>query len=540
MGIPCSCLVRTEPRAPRKGQKSAATTACSPPKPAQLRSEQTRPPVRLRMVSADILCVRSMEVEWDNARGERQSWSSWADELCGWFEAEKCLPSSSTRISVRFKVRTPCGAVDVCATHRESRDWVRDASSGHYAPEVIAFREDTSAASPAAPVDVVFELAGPVHSCRLLRAWNSARAEAIGCRCAGREAAPPEWWERWEEAATRPHVAPRLPALEAADEAAPPSKPWSASEGPRARYTRATLRLTAANRALQCMRREAIKGLSALDQEWCDAGETTALGGGTGLLSAGLGLVAVVGLAFAPQLGLTVGIGSAALGAATAGESLSGHSRLRELRGRLSEEARNALVVAELEREWLEAKDSMVGKPAAAAAARAAAAAAAAAAWPQKPRSTCADAQANEALGVAPAWKGRATPAAAAAKALGAAGAALSSSLVARRWSTAGAMRAVVQRKLRELPVAIFNTQRWLVGVGELECPICLESIALTDDVRRCTASWHYTHEACQRRWETECWSKNREPRCSLCDATVSLCNQALQDFLASDVRSRL
>merc|ERR1719191_1458645 len=87
---------------------------------------RTLPPLRLRMVSSDILCPRSMEITWQDGSGAQQRWSSWnADVENGWYEAEKLLPCGSRDVCVRFKVHGPGGPWDVCRVDRRRNcEWV--------------------------------------------------------------------------------------------------------------------------------------------------------------------------------------------------------------------------------------------------------------------------------------------------------------------------------------------------------------------------------------------------------------------------------
>ena len=115
----CSRIFVPRPRPKQKSQRSAQRHPVL----------STPPPVRIRMISSDVLCMRSMEVEWENGTGERQSWSSWADWLSTWHEAEKLLPCTVTDIRIRFNVRTPGGPINVCKVDRsrlgKSGFWLR-------------------------------------------------------------------------------------------------------------------------------------------------------------------------------------------------------------------------------------------------------------------------------------------------------------------------------------------------------------------------------------------------------------------------------
>ncbi len=43
----------------------------------------------------------------------------------------------------------------------------------------------------------------------------------------------------------------------------------------------------------------------------------------------------------------------------------------------------------------------------------------------------------------------------------------------------------LVKARQTELASSLLETQRWLAAVSALECPVCLEQIALSDEVRR-------------------------------------------------------
>jgi len=172
---------------------------------------QTGQPVRLRMQSEDKFCARSMEVEWENGSGQRQSWSSCDDQILnGWYEAEKVLPSSVTDIKVQFKVWAVLTSnSDVCKVDRKCDcAWVTDSSTGQRMPEVLWLRAGQSNLTE--PIDVVFQLSGASPVCHVARAWNAARVDA------------PEDWEHWERK-SRPRMEFRLTTLKAADDAAPPN-----------------------------------------------------------------------------------------------------------------------------------------------------------------------------------------------------------------------------------------------------------------------------------------------------------------------------
>lgn len=493
---------------------------------------RTAPPVRLRMRSADPLCLRSMEVEWEDGTGVRSRWSSWTDEAAAepsWYEAEKLLPSSATDIQVTFVERGLGGPRDVCRVSRRSGcSWVVE--GGEHVPEVIVFRHGHDA-SLEDEVDAVFELCGPMQACYVVRAWNAARPSRV----------PPSPWEFWEDRSSCPSREPRCPTIEAADGAAPIAV---ALGNPRLYSICATKRLAAALRALLEVHRDTLQGLRVLDSrftsQWLgvNCGNTA---------SAGLGIASAVCLFSAPPVGVGLGLGSAAVGGATfAGDSVADRAHSLELKRQLSRDALNAFVVAELLKEWIQARQSLLtfsslSMPTAAPSMDGS---------PLLPTSftrtssvgttlgqcglsgaalpLCGGAAIDTSLTAGAFVDGLATAgtriadqlgkaAMAASQVLGIAGALISTGFMIRGWSTSKAGQMVARELVEELTVRVLLIQQLLASIDRLECPLCAEAVILADNVQRCSASQHCFHAVCLRRCRAagaRCTGADECPEC--------------------------
>lgn len=448
------------------------------------------------MTSSDFLCQRSMLVRWQDATGAR-SWSSSLEAdgpEGGWYEAEKLLPSTAMHITVQFQAHGPGGPWDVCQVdRRKDCRWI--AGPGGHPVEVIRLRTD--AGSVADDVDVLFELAGPMHGCYLWRAWNTARA------------GPRQHWEHWPERETRPKLAGRPLTLEAADGAAPllymPGEPM-------VRCKCATKRLSAAAHALVDVHRQTLERLRELDARFTD--QWFGVNMGT-TASAGLGIASAVLLFTAPPVGVGLGIGSSVAGGlAFAGDSLADHSHLTDLKRQLSEDAFDAFVVAELLKEWMLARRAL------------AAASPLGPGHMQREDSTLNDAcdsvggrgcstdrlSIGEAVdnglvagavadGVAVTGTrladGLGKTIAGFSQVLGVAGALISTGFMIRGWSTTKAGQSAVRAKIRELTLRVVQLQHLVASIDRLECPVCADEIILADNVRRCASNFHCFHERC-------------------------------------------
>lgn len=526
----------------------------------------TPPPVRIRMTSVDILCMRSMEVEWENGSGERQSWSSWSDWLSTCYETEKLLPCTVTDIRVRFNVRTPGGPVNVCKVDRsrqgKSGFWLRG-RDGQALVEEFWFRE--SEATLQQPIDIVFELKGPLLHCYVCRAWNAAqytlgttelqpscshqkepssagRIKASNARIGNGLAR--ESWEFWDGNVALPESAIHPAVLQVADKVAPHS---AGAGNPMEYYTCTTARLVAAAKELQDIRRSSLQVLRSLDQlqtnQWVAVNSTNTL-------SAGLGIAAAVSMFVAPPAGIALGIGSAAVGGAAAtGDTIGDRVALGELRGQIMKETWNSLAVAELEREWLQACDAATealraarGKDSTQQLTEAGllgASVVSGLAGAGMAAKIVVDAlEASSSSGTA-AVVGAARLAPVMARVFGVASAALSTGVAVHGWSTTRSFQATLRERAETVESAILLTQRWLAGIGELECSICLCCIEGSDSVVRCH-TWHYIHARCYQQWVQECRSHQREAVCPLCTGKVSEELQPLQDFLTDDIRNNI
>eukprot|EP00401_Gymnodinium_catenatum_P006386 CAMPEP_0117540516 /NCGR_PEP_ID=MMETSP0784-20121206/43541_1 /TAXON_ID=39447 /ORGANISM="" /LENGTH=542 /DNA_ID=CAMNT_0005337177 /DNA_START=62 /DNA_END=1686 /DNA_ORIENTATION=- len=446
----------------------------------------TAPPLRLRMRSHDILCARSMEVEWDDGTGVRQYWSSWTNQVeNGWYEAEKLLPSSSVDISVRFKVRGLGGPWDVNKVHRR-RDCAWATTCGQRQPEIVWFRT-TCHRDVSLGVDAIFQLRGPMNACYLWRAWNSARSHA-----------EPEDWEYWDELDDRPckHIPPAT--LLAADGAAPLAVSFGQ---PQMYYTCTTKRLGAAARALLEVHRSTAQALRSLDTSFFQqrVGVTAA-----NTATAGLGIASALLLFTAPPVGLGLGIASAATGSlASVGDAVADQVHSIDLREQLSRDTWNAFAFSELLAEWVRARQSLGASDtsvdfliregrslgaiddALGDAIDAGLAAGAVAGATARVVTSVGDV-ARTGAGVV-----------VASGALGVVGALISTGYAIRSWSGGKPGQHAVRQKMDELNVRILQIQHLLAATDRVECPICCDAISLADDVRRCTSGLHCFHANC-------------------------------------------
>jgi len=486
---------------------------------------RTQPPLRFRMTSADYLSHRSMEIEWENGTGERQHWSSYQDSLCGWFEAEKVLPASATDILVRFQVHAVLKSQSryVSKVDRTNRcSWIKDGKC--YAQEVIWF--NTGSDCHYCPVDATFQLKGAVIDCHVSRAWNAARVTQV-----------PDCWEFWDDIRSRPKRSPLMQVLQAADAAAPPDH---GAGDPILHCTSSTKRLVGAAKALHQSRRDTIGKLRELDEKLTAQWVTV---NGTNTVSAGLAVASAVSLFVAPPIGIGLGLGSAAAGGlASAGDVVSDHVALGEIRQCLIEDDVNSLCVADLQTTWLQARDH------------------AGAVLKASDKSSDAYGLAEIGLGVsfgftvartAAGFVDEALGAAAvaaesasvgsklapvASKVLGVAGAVVATGMAVHGWVTTKSLQATLRRRLAEITSSMLDMQRWLAAMTQLECSICLGSIRLSDEAQCCNDSWHYSHAKCLKRWARECSSAGRDPSCPLCCGNLSARTGVLEKLIADDM----
>jgi len=477
-----------------------------------------------------------MELEWENGTGKKQCWSSWSDPLCGWFEAEKILPSSVTDIRVHFKIHTVVKSFPVCAVIRpDNCNWVWKGTSKdyEYVTETFSFCQESRDECPA--VDVTFELTGTVADCHVWRVWNAAR-----------DGGHQERWEWWEDSLSRPRMEPGPDVLQAADAAAPPGY---GSGDPEEYCAGATRRLIAAAKTLQEIRRSTLVCLRDIDQQQTDQWVAV---NSTNSLSAGLAIASAVTLFIAPPIGIGLGIGSAGVGvSATVGEAVADHATLNDLRGQMSKDILNTFAVTELQREWLQARDcvgTVLNAPAkglrddlglSEVALESAQAAQMGVAIANTMMNFADDAaQGAAAVGETAAVGARVAPVAM--KVFGVAGAVFSTGIAVHGWSTTKSLQGTVRAKLKELTSAMLCTQRWLSAMSQLECPICLLGIELSDEAQCCLESWHYSHKRCLQMWVTECQMTGREASCPQCCGALAQRAGVLEELITEDVASLL
>merc|ERR1712232_540991 len=106
-------------------------------------------------------------------------------------------------------------------------------------------------------------------------------------------------------------------------------------------------------------------------------------------------------------------------------------------------------------------------------------------------------------------------------------------------WTSTKALQAAVRERIESAETSIFLAQRWLAGVSDLECPICLCAVIHDELSRRCH-TWHYCHNSCYQQWEDECARHARDPLCSLCNGPMMDEASTLQEFLTQDIRSHI
>jgi len=92
--------------------------------------------------------------------------------------------------------------------------------------------------------------------------------------------------------------------------------------------------------------------------------------------------------------------------------------------------------------------------------------------------------------------------AAAASQVLGIAGALISTGFAIRGWSTSKAGQLAVRERLAELSSRVLQIQQLLAGIDRLECPLCADYVILGDTVQRCVHGLHCFHAACFRQWQ--------------------------------------
>lgn len=481
-------------------------------------------PVRLQMRSADKLWARSMEVEWKNGDGDQQRWSSWDDQVQnGWYEAEIVLPSSAIDIKVAF---TAHGIKDNAVKKVDRKNgckWIKDKVTKKCPREEFFLRSSPKTAVD--PVDVTFKLKGAAAACYVQKAWNAARNRA------------PDEWEHWEGKSPRPQAQPRLATLMAADKAAPPE---CDSDDPLQLVASRQARLNAAASVLVEIRRETINGLRKLDgsitKQWLGVNSANTA-------TAGLAVGSAAAMFVAPPLGIGLGLAAAATGGMTTAADVSEDScMLKSFRNQLSLDRWNAHAVAELENDWLVARekaeealaeegDSGIGNGSTELCFKGAR-------FVQM-GSSVTNVVSQLADG-AVATRGAVAAGAATARVAGVFGAVAAVGVAAHGWSTTKFSQKAVRAKLAELTSSLLSMQRWLAGLERLECPICLEALSLVGQTRRCCHSYHYFHAECLQNWCQTCEGRDWAVTCPECRGQVSADEQSLDDFITTDMRTHL
>jgi len=448
----------------------------------------TRPPLRLRMTSADLFCARSMEVEWEEGTGERLTWSSWNEELESSFEAAKILPSRAVAICVKFQVHGPGGPWDVKQVDRHNNCQWRRAADGKFPAEVIWLR--TGPEESCAEVDAIFELKGPAQGCFVSSAINTARQGS------------PEWWECWDNGETRPSPEERSATLDAADGAAP----LVGIGIPHVYYKCTAKRMCAALHVLLEIHRDTVTGLRELDTRF--TGQWVGVNSAN-TAAAGMGIAAAVLLFTVPPVGVGLGIGSAiAGGVGCAGDFAADYAHFKGLRKQLAKDAWNAFVVAELTTEWMQAQQALGASNSAAGMLVDGKAG---------PRSAAAEveelvgAPVDAAMTAGAVGQGTAatatrvvervanvgTGATVAGQVFGIAGALVSTGIAIRGWSSTKSGQRVVRDQIGSIGLRMLQIQHLLAAVDRLECPICSDDITHMDDIRRCKHAHHCFHASC-------------------------------------------
>eukprot|EP00931_Biecheleriopsis_adriatica_P040092 TRINITY_DN22935_c0_g1_i1.p1 TRINITY_DN22935_c0_g1~~TRINITY_DN22935_c0_g1_i1.p1 ORF type:complete len:708 (-),score=127.49 TRINITY_DN22935_c0_g1_i1:233-2356(-) len=408
-------------------------------------------PVRIRMTSADKLCARVLVIEWEDGGNLRQRWRSADDALeNGWFEVEKLLPPTATNIAVQFQLKCPRKNLDVYAVDRHNGcSWVM-LGKERYAPEVICLRVGAGHFSD--PIDVVFELKGPVHRCFVHRAWNAAR-----------QGGTPEEWEFWDDEDSKPPCEGLPATLAAANDAISPQ----VFEDPKSYLRACECRLAASVQALLDVHRETLRALQGLDSScnwnWLRANMGTSF-------SAGLMIAAVPSTILLPPLGIGLAIaGSVASTAAYGGDAMQERWSLGRLRRQLSWDNWNAFVVIDLLRAWVLAL-----------------------------KETEPYLKKHAAPGVVTTFSDEA---AAALPVLGPAGvivgAVMSTGIAIHGWTSQKFSQKEVRAKLADLKRRLICHQFLLARLGALRCPLCDLCISENEPAARCAAQLHVFHKSC-------------------------------------------
>lgn len=269
----------------------------------------------------------------------------------------------------------------------------------------------------------------------------------------------------------------------------------------------------------------------------------------TNSVSAGLAISAAVTFFVAPPVAAGLAIGSAVSGGAAAvGDALADSVRVEEARRLCCQADMSNFALAELLQEWQLSRDHAV---------QALKAAGNAKHGPEVLKkyglksvsmsmaigSTVASIEASVLAAETSATMAASTAsriAPVAARTLGVVGAVVSTGVAVHGWTTKKGLQNLVRQKCDALKSSVLDSQRWLAGMDELECSVCLEGISLEDDVACCGQSWHYFHRHCMRAWTEECGSRGRQVLCPLCQGHVTGDCGKLEDMINNEVQSLL
>jgi len=457
--------------------------------------------VRLRMTYRGWQCVRRMDVEWENGTGERQSWSSWTDTLQNsWYKAEKLLPPSATDISVVFQAGGSVNWFGVCKVDRKKKcEWIRD--DDRFIPEIFWFRAGRDNA--AEDVDVTFELTGPSFGCYVCRAWNAKRAG---------EAAE---WEHWDDDGTRPEPSEVPEVWAAANEVA------DLSDGDPELFTLiAWERLLAASRALLKVHLRTLEELRGLDavctRHWFAANTGNSV-------SASLSVLSVPLLFLQPVLGVTLAAGSAISAAGTQViDSVGDRMNFDQLTEKVCLDQCNALVHAELTKEWLHSLDSHAQSVEAAAASPQSSLVNTLPAGARLTKYAVDTAEGGTLIAETATYTRLVADSFSkfrvASGVLAVAAAAISTGVAIHGWSSTNLSQQVLRDKVKELEDGVLSVQCLLCGLsGDLDCAICLEAVAWSDPIKRCSVHKHPFHARCLEEWG------DIDQTCPLCRGVVDV-----------------
>eukprot|EP00929_Paragymnodinium_shiwhaense_P067508 TRINITY_DN33970_c0_g1_i1.p1 TRINITY_DN33970_c0_g1~~TRINITY_DN33970_c0_g1_i1.p1 ORF type:complete len:978 (-),score=210.18 TRINITY_DN33970_c0_g1_i1:100-3033(-) len=455
----------------------------------------TPAPLRFVLQSRDNLCYISMQIEWTDSAGERQSWDSWADALSGYYEATKILPATSSDIRVRFRAQP--GGQKVCKVDRNRGcKWVAKRKE----EEVVTMR--TEAAPCPHGIDAWFELAGPPTRCFLRRVWN------------GRNQGQPEAWECWSPAfyqsGRRVPLAPPCTLFMADQSAKPLQQQQQQQQGSEAvqkqmdeavaaeQVAAAMTRLRAASEALLCVRKRTLVVLRELDQQltrqWYRVNTTQSM-------AAGLAVASFAAMGVAAPVGVMLGAGSIAAGVgATTGDMVGERFKGSKFARAVHEDVYEQLGYETIEAELRALLESAVfsGASAQASSSRSRAGSALAAGTQMAGLAVRGSVKAGRLAAFTRAGYG----ASVAGRMLGGVAAGLAVGVAIHGWSTLKPTQKMVQGKLEEVERSIEYLESFSKQVADvLRCPLCGDKLPFGDGcqagaLRRC-ARFHCFHDAC-------------------------------------------